>query len=434
MCAERNPLRLVDANFRAPEDQEDTFKFNILEKPKNGPDCLAYISGLAEHCDSFENLPNETKPEALRMVGDIVVSIQYEPGIKEDFSGDLGFELLPDIIKAYEACRDQKPADSNTPFLENLTHLIAEAKDALLDAISLLAIDDRNYKRDKTNPAFLYILREGARRPEIVLKYGHRLSPISGKNINNPYFLSERVTEQKEMDTLGEVLSEAKSLEELLHLLSLVSDKSLIVNKNPEYRQTYPVANVIGYIQGKIREANLEKSIFEDGEVNTLQKKRANILELKKKLLTHEAWHPLTRYVGNFNLRGFVNEEISKKIKSVTEYIESARTYKPLRDRSDWIEIVWYVDMTISLSHVYRFHYGTAVDRKNDPHSDSSTENVERIGTLTGQEIVDLVMNAPLGTAELNKLPKKGIPALDSPDRKLLAMIRSKLEALDLSH
>lgn len=289
-----------------------------------------------------------------------------------------------------------------------LSNTVETLQTLVLTAITEIGTRNEMDSNTNNNPAFVFLLRLLKTRPEFTaiiqpkFKDKHN-SPIS--NRTGETGLLDWVEHQKDLDQIGQLLDNATSLPELLHLLSLVHLNRVTVHRTADYSTNYTIISFINYI---ITEA--ERLAIGPATPNLqLNKRREELQRLCEPTDgSQNAFFPPN--LGEFKTRGFIYQQLTQEFEAMLGSLSTEQTPEP----QSWIQLLWYVENAVDPHQVFAF-------TKKDG-------NVEHIMRITGDEIHQIVSQAPLRANDISLLPLATEISFVRPEDRFIVGLREKLE------
>ena len=398
MSTERPYLHLItEANSEIPETKPKLTWDQIPESPEELIQLINFLPKSIEDLNQPDFKHLTTILENLKNVLD---------PINKDWYKDLNqFFDWEQVFSGLAASRT-----NISEFNPGLANKIFEIQTLSLTAIVDLGLRNEMDSKTNENPAFVYLLRLLQVSPEfndyIKPDYDNKkTTPINHRHHETG--LDQWSEDQRIIDQIGQMLASAQSLEELLHLLTLVPVTRITLHRTADYSSTYSLPSFISFITAEI------ESLAISNLTSELEKKE-KIKELAKLLTTPDGSTSgiFPPNLGLFKTREFLYSELAKEFKLA---LTQKKIFKTPDQCQTWVQLLWYIENNISNDHTFVYTKKEA--------------NVEQIIRLTGDRIHAIVAQAPLDSASIEILPKASQFNFIKPDDKVIIGLREKLES-----
>jgi hypothetical protein len=188
-------------------------------------------------------------------------------------------------------------------------------------------------------------------------------------------------------------------------LLSLVHLSRVTVHRTADYSTNYTIISFINYI---ITEAE-RFSIGPTTPNLQLNKRREELQRLCEPTDgSQSAFFPPN--LGEFKTREFIHRQLAQEFEAMLDSLDTAQTPEP----QSWVQLLWYVESAVDPRQVFTF-------TKKDG-------NVDRIMRITGDEIHQIVSQAPLRANDISLLPLATEISFVRPEDRFIVGLREKLE------
>ncbi|HBU07534.1 MAG TPA: hypothetical protein DEB09_05655 [Candidatus Magasanikbacteria bacterium] len=222
----------------------------------------------------------------------------------------------------------------------------------------------------------------------------HYLQPVYGGNKPNTE-IEARIREYKRTEAFGDLMAQLPDLESLIRFIDLHVDKIAIEHTTQEYdyhNKEYLINAILELIKVNTFSSDLQNKGMEEA-YEVYKEKVRRMIEAKLSGSIKEMRHPLTRHVGDFNLRETVSGHIKKEmIDEASFFLANERNFNLAEAlEKGWISTIWYFQRTFQPEQTI-----TAVIKIDD---------VDTIVNTTGKELLEYIENRPRGVKD-EKLDK----------------------------
>ncbi|MFZ2979162.1 MAG: hypothetical protein WA057_05845 [Candidatus Magasanikiibacteriota bacterium] len=267
-------------------------------------------------------------------------------------------------------------------------------KDTQLDPLGVVLAKIMSYGHDNTEALHLALshyddVSEAGKR-EILFW----LQPLFGEQKAEGE-LEERIREYKKTEAIGELMAQLPNVEALSQFIYQHVDKIAIVHTTEQHYyhdKEYLLKAILELIKANTFSSDLQ-NIGMEGAYEAYKAQVHERIEAKLSGSIKEMRHPLTRHVGDFNLRETVSGDIKKEMIDEAEFFATmGRNYNLVEAlEKGWISTIWYFQRTFKPEQTI-----TAVIK---------IEEVDTIVNTTGKELLEYVENRPRGVKD-EKLDK----------------------------